>query len=142
MYTNIMSKVAYQPLTVLVRAEPVTLVGFLPQQKFYERLQFRRHISLFGAVAICSNGFSAFTPRASGPKDQPTSCFPRDKDVTYYVCRSRQWHRYIAAGYESGSSGNDRIRIIRALIKRPRLTLNRDSPCRIDGATGTTGECS
>ena len=64
-----MSKVAYQPLTVLVRAHSI---DSRPTSNSAKGLQaaaiFVAVFSLFGAVAICSIGFRAFTPGPLGPK--------------------------------------------------------------------------
>jgi hypothetical protein len=66
---NVMSKVAYQPFTVLVRAEPSDSRWISTSAKVLRAAAtFATLISLFGAVAICSIGFSAFTPRTSGPE--------------------------------------------------------------------------
>jgi hypothetical protein len=64
-----MSKVAYQPLTVLVRADPSDSRWISTSAKVLRAAAtFATMISLFGAVAICSIGFSAFTPRAFSPE--------------------------------------------------------------------------
>ena len=76
-----MSKVAYQPLTVLVRAEPSDIRWISTSTKVLRAAAtFATMISLCGAVAICSIGFSAFTPRTFGPKGSaPVSVFPATK---------------------------------------------------------------
>ena len=64
-----MSRVTCQPLTVLVRAEPAGSHWIsTPAKVLRAAATFATMISLFGAVAICSIGFSAFTPRAFSPK--------------------------------------------------------------------------
>jgi len=64
-----MCKVAYQPFTVLMRAEPSDSPWISTSAKVLRvSATFATTIALFGAVAICSNGFSAFTPRNFGSK--------------------------------------------------------------------------
>jgi len=68
-----MNKVAYQPLTVLVRAEPSDTRWIPPSAKVLRAAAtFATMISLFGIVAICSIGFSTFTPGTFGPKGSAT----------------------------------------------------------------------
>jgi len=63
-----MSKVAYQP-TVLVRAEPSDSHWISTSAKVLRAAAtFATMIALFGAVAICSNGFGAFTTGKFGRK--------------------------------------------------------------------------
>jgi hypothetical protein len=64
-----MCKVAYQPFTVLVRAEPSDSPWISTSAKVLRAsATFATAIALFGAVAICSNGFGAFAPRSFGSK--------------------------------------------------------------------------
>jgi len=64
-----MRKVAYQPFTVLVRAEPSDSPWISASAKVLRAsATFATTIALFGAIAICSNGFSAFTPGKFGSK--------------------------------------------------------------------------
>jgi hypothetical protein len=64
-----MSKVAFQPFTVLVRAEPSDSRWISTSAKVLRAAAtFATMISLFGAVAIFSIGFSAFTPRTFAPE--------------------------------------------------------------------------
>jgi hypothetical protein len=64
-----MYKVAYQPFTVLVRAEPSDSPWISTSAKVLRAsATFATAIALFGAIAICTNGFGAFTPRSFGSK--------------------------------------------------------------------------
>ncbi len=64
-----MSKVAYQPLTVLVRAQPSDSRSISNSAKVLRAVAtFVAVVALFGVVAICSIGFSTFTPGRLAPK--------------------------------------------------------------------------
>jgi uncharacterized protein Veg len=78
---NVMSKVAYQPFTVLMRAEPTDSGWISTSAKVLRAAStFATMISLFGAVAICSIGFSAFKPGTFGPKESTgVAVFPTIK---------------------------------------------------------------
>jgi hypothetical protein len=64
-----MCKLPYQPLTVLVRAEPSDSPWVSTSARVLgAAATFAAIIALSGAVAICSNGFRAFLPGTFGPK--------------------------------------------------------------------------
>lgn len=65
-----MSKVAYRPMAVLERAQPSDSRLVSNSAKLLGAASiFVAVFALFGVVAICSNGFSAFTPRKLRPKE-------------------------------------------------------------------------
>src|SRR5271165_4698545 len=64
-----MNKVAYQPLTVLERAQPGDSRPISSSAKVLRAVAtFIAVLTLFGAVAIFSIGFSALTPGPVAPK--------------------------------------------------------------------------
>ena len=64
-----MCKLPYQPLTVLVRAEPSDSPWVSTSARVLgAAATFAAIIALSGAVAICSNGFRAFLPGTLSPK--------------------------------------------------------------------------
>ena len=78
-----MNKVAY-PWTVLVRAEPNDSGWISTSAKVLRAAAaFATMIALLGAVAICSIGFSAFTPRTFSPTGSASvPVFPTTKQST------------------------------------------------------------
>jgi hypothetical protein len=76
-----MNKVAYQPLPVLVRAQTSDSRWISNSAKVLRAAAtFVAVFALFGAVAICSIGFSAFAPATSGPKESAgVPVFPETK---------------------------------------------------------------
>jgi hypothetical protein len=105
-----MSKVAYQPLTVLVRAHSS---DSRPSSNSAKVLRAAATLvavfSLFGAVAICSIGFRAFTPGplgqkgSSGPpvfsatKASPATPADQDSDTGLLLTDPNQAHQWTAA---------------------------------------------